>query len=288
MKQLRLFCLRSLLFAATMIVASYACNALFLDKLKAYFPYFGGADVYRAILKSKKKVEIKKLIIGDSTANQIFDNREGDAHYYSLANNQAVGVCGQYLLLHNFLQAGNRPEEVYMLFHPGSFSNNLNQTLTYHYFLKPFYRDEYKDQLSEYVVKQIEKIPFHEFSQLPLTIGAAWAPNIELDAEVDSLFSPISIEYLAKMDSLREEYHFRLYLVPTLTAESKKHQIVRYDYAVLAGTHMAKLLKIYSENIKCLPDDCFQDSVHLFNPLEYKGAMLDEMRDVKEKVDAAS
>ena len=282
MKQLQLFCLKSILFAISAVLFSYICN---IDTLKAYLPCFGGGEVYRAILKSKKKVNFKKLLIGDSTAGQFFDNRNEDEDYYSLACNQAVSICGQFFLLDNFLKAGNRPEEVYMLFTPESFGDNVNQTVTYHYFLKPFYREEYKSQMTGNVIDQIQKIPYHEYSQLPFTISPAWAPDYEPGGRIESFLSPVSIDYLTKIDSLRSEYGFNLYIVPAFISESRKERITNYKIEGIEDAAIVRSLTTYLKNAEYLPDNCFKDDIHLQNPDDYKDMMLKEMDKIKVMTD---
>lgn len=285
MKQLQLFCLKSIFFVVTIILCSYICNYIIIDKLKAYFPKYDGIEIYRAIQKSKNQTKVRRLIIGDSTANQFFDNNNDDEDFISLTCNQAIGMCGHYFLLNNFLTAGNNPEEVYMIFTPSSFANDLDQIYTYHYFLKPFYRDEYKSLMSENVINQIKKIPFYEFSQLPLIISPAWAPNYKPDKK-ELFLSPISIEYLSKIDSLRLEHNFKLYIVPALTSNSKKNELANYNYDKIKNTNVAKLLKIYLDNIIYLPDNCYKDDVHLQKPLDYRDVMLNEIEIIRNMVDS--
>ena len=283
MKQLQLFCLKSSLFVISAVLFSYICN---IDTLKAYLPCFGGGEVYRAILKSKKKVNFRKLLIGDSTAGQFFDNRNEDEDYYSLTCTQAVSICGQFLLLDNYLKAGNRPKEVYMLFTPESFCDNMNQIVTYHYFLKPFYRKEYKSQMTRNVIEQIQQIPFHKFSQLPFIISPAWAPDYEPDRRIDSFLSPISIDYLTKIDSLRSEYDFNLYIVPAFISESRKERITNYKTDGIKDSVIARSLTTYLDNAEYLPDNCFKDDIHLLNPDDYKDMMLKEMDKIKALTDS--
>ena len=98
-----------------------------------------GREIYQAIGKSQRKTNKKKLIIGDSTGNQFFSVFIDEDSIYSLACNQVIGMCGHYFLLDDFLKNGNRPEQVYMIFNVFSFSNNLDQNYTFHYFLKPHF-----------------------------------------------------------------------------------------------------------------------------------------------------
>ena len=129
------------------VVIFYSVKTLWLLTDDKYKSTIYGNEVYKAIEKSKKKNKRNKLILGDSTANQFYNCKDGDPQdAYSLTCTQAIGMVGQYLLLTNYLNTGNRPDTVYLVYTPFSFWDNLDQVYTYHYFLKPFYYDEYKPQ----------------------------------------------------------------------------------------------------------------------------------------------
>src|SRR3954453_12185057 len=63
-----------------------------------------GPEVYRSIAKSKMKKKVKKLLIGDSVGNQLYDNESYNGSIFSLTCNQAISMVGQYILLSNFIQ----------------------------------------------------------------------------------------------------------------------------------------------------------------------------------------
>lgn len=242
-----------------------------------------GSEIYRAIKKSKQRTSVRTLIIGDSTANQFFNNTNDEDGVYSLACNQAIAVCGHYFLLHNYLTAGNRPEEVYLLYNAISFSNNLNQVFTYHYFLKPFFRDEYKPLMSSTVMRQIRKIPDYERCQLPPILTSAWAPDFPPEPSDCTFLSPISREYLCKMDSLSKEYGFRLYIVPTLMDETKRPEVDGIDPAEYRGAPYAKKLDLYRDHIVFLEDSCFADGTHIKNAPEHKPLVIENMEAIKQQ-----
>ena len=103
-------------------------------------------------------------------------------------------MVGQFILLNNYINAGNEPDTVYLLVSPFSFRNNLDQVYTYHYFLKPFYTDEYKPMFSETVTEQIHKIPYYNFCRIPFILTSDWAPDFSLKDKIDYTFlSPISV-----------------------------------------------------------------------------------------------
>ena len=248
-----------------------------------YKETIAGSEIYRSINKSKKKTRYKKLIIGDSTANQFFNNREDNDSIYYLACNQAIGVCGHFFLLNNYIKAGNLPEEVYMVYNPLSFANNLDQTFTYHYFLKPFYNNEYKPLMTCTVYNQIKKIPYYYLCQAPFILTSSWRPQYKPEERDYTFVSPISCEYLRKIDSLCYEYKFKLYLIPSLVDKNKQKEIESFERDEFEKEKYAQKLTIYLDNIIYLNDSCFSDGTHLKPSLikQYKPLLEREMTDIK-------
>ena len=150
------------------LVAIVYSKPIYLLVTEKYKSQVAGSYIYKAIEKSKTKEPYRKLVIGDSVGRQLFPNSDEYANFNSLCTNQAVSMCGQYLLLNNYINAGNKIDTLYLLFNPTSFSNNLNQVYTFHYFLKPFNRDEYQSEFTSLVKEQIANIPYTFLVREPL------------------------------------------------------------------------------------------------------------------------
>ena len=236
-----------------------------------------GEEIYLSIKKSKQKSDCKILIIGDSTGKQIFDNREENDSINSLACNQAIGVVGQYLLLNNYFNAGNKPEIVYMLYTPFSFKDNLDQVYTFHYFLKPFYTKEYKDHFSEQVLDQIAKIPFSYLSHEPLILTSNWAPDFKCKDATDYTFlSPISKAYLKKIKNLCMAHQVDFFIIPPPIKISNKERIEQFNKNEYRKCSFENELNDYFDNIIYLSNDFFVDDVHLKTPSTGR-KIMDEM-----------
>ena len=198
------------------IVVYYSAKTIWQLTDEKYKLTIYGNEVYKSIGKSKKKTNYRKLILGDSTANQFYNCNDKDScDAYSLTSTQAIGMVGQYILLSNYLNAGNRPDIVYLVYTPFSFWDNLDQVYTYHYFLKPFFYDEYKPLMTKTVMEQIRKIPKYWACHIPYIQTTGWAPDITLQERHYYFLSPISTEYLNKFDSLSHEYQFDFVIIPT-------------------------------------------------------------------------
>jgi len=278
MKSVIRFIIICLLFFSP-IALYYSLKTFWLLKDDKYKLSIHGSEVYHAIDKSKKKTTYKKLILGDSTAKQFYDSEEKDtADFYALCCSQAIGIIGQYFLLNNYLNAGNRPDTVYLVYNPLSFADNLDQVYTYHYFLKPFYRSEYKPLFTQCARYQIHKIPKYWACQFPYILTSGWAPLIEQEQRGYSFISPVSREYLQKIDSLSYHYHFVFKILPSLTAEHWKSRIKSFNHQEFADYRFKDKLSAYLNQITYLPDSCFIDSVHLKSPELYRQAIDRKLR----------
>lgn len=229
-----------------------------------------GNEIYYSIYKSKQKKKTKKLLLGDSVGNQMFSNKTNNFPIYSLTCNQAIDMVGHFLLLNNFINAGNHIDTVYLLFSPFSFQSNLNNKYTYHYFLKPFYTNEYSTLYTETVYEQIHKIPYYYLCRLPYILTSNWAPDfISKDLINYTFLSPISVEYLKKMKELAIKHNFKLIIIPTPTSFNKKQFVDRLDKNEIVKNYLVSEFQYYFDNIIYLPDSDFVDGTHFKDPSTY-------------------
>ncbi len=229
-----------------------------------------GADTYYSLNKSKQKKKARKVILGDSVGHQLFDNTKYNDTINSFACNKAIGLVGQYILLNNFIQAGNQFDTVYMIFTPSSFLNNLDEKYTFHYFLKPFYIDEYKSLFTKTVTDQIHKLPFYFLSRDPTILTSDWTPDYKTENKKNYTFlSPISVEYLLKIKELSIKHNFKLIILPTPVSLSKKQEIEGIDKNEIIKNGLSPDFANYFDQIIYLTDSSFMDGVHLNHPEIY-------------------
>lgn len=275
------FCLYYTVFCITAFFLSAYIVPLSLRK--NYRETIPGAEIYRSIDKSKKRTKKKKIIIGDSTANQYFDNREDDDSICSLACNYAIGICGHFFLLNNYIEAGNQPEEIYLVCSPFSFTNNLNDKFAYHYFLKPFYNSEYKPLMTPEVFSQVKRIPYYALCQIPAVLTSPWAPTYKSEKVDYTFISPISRDYLRKIDSLSCQYNFKLYIVPSLINENTRQGVATFETNEFQGEPYADKMTIFLNHISYLDSSCYSDGIHLVPSLikQYKPLLEKKMEYIK-------
>ncbi len=264
------FLSKCLWFSVPLVLLFYT-KPIYLLINDRYQNIVAGKEIYLAIKKSKQKTKYKKIIIGDSVADQLFPSSKGNDSVNSLATNQAIGLVGQFILLYNYLQSGNKVDSVFLVYAPFSFMNNLDQVYTYHYFLKPFYTKSNKQFFTERVYQQIHKIPYYYLCHEPYIQTSNWAPEfICHDSITYNFLSPVSIEYLNKIKILSARYHFQFILIPTPTRISNKPEIELLHKSEVLKTLLVKEFDAYLNNITYLEDSCFIDNVHLKNPQIYQ------------------
>lgn len=260
---------RILIFSLPLIACFYIKPVYLLINSK-YEKVVAGYETYSAIRKSKHKYLKKKLLLGDSSGYQLFPNTLNDSIIVSLTCNKAIDIVGQFVLLENFLKAGNKVDTVYMIYNSFSFQSNLDEIYTFHYFLKPFYKAEYKTYFTDIVTKQIHKIPYYYLCREPYILTSNWSPNyVSKDTINYSFLSPISLEYLKKIHTLSAENGFEFIIVSPFNSLVKKHLIDQLDRNEIVKNNLNKEFDLYFENMIYLDDSCFLDGFHLKNPKLY-------------------
>jgi hypothetical protein len=261
--------IRQIILFSILALIVIEIRPMYLIVTERYKEIVAGKEIYYSINKSLKKSKSRKLIIGDSVGNQLFNNKTTSDTINSLACNQSISMAGQYILLHNYLSVGNQIDTVILICTPFTFTNNLDQVFTYHYFIKPFY-SKYHALFSDTVVKQVHKIPYCDFYWIPNILTSNWAPNFNPNDKIDYTFlSPVSIEYLHKMKTLAREYHFKLIILPTPTRESRRYEVQSLNKQEIINNGLVNEFEVFFKDIIFLNDSNFEDHVHLKVPKVY-------------------
>lgn len=260
------FIKRSLLFVI-IAFCFIEVMAAFLISTKLFLINYPGHQIYEAIDKSKKKSTQTRLLLGDSVARQLFPNDESNDYFNSLAANQAISMAGQFILLNNYIKEGNKIDTLILLFTPESFQNNLNDELTFHYFIKPFYNKVNKPYFTNYLVGQVKKIPFYQLSVVPHIYSTIWAPEFTCKDTMDySFLSPISIEYLSRIKELSDVCHFELIIKSPPVSFNKKTVVEQMDVAEAKKCGLLNEFQAYFNSVHYFDSTLFVDGTHLKQP----------------------
>jgi hypothetical protein len=282
------FLIKTFLYITLAIIGIQLISFLYIetDFLNGVLRY-RGHQTYSAIKKSKSKSTKKILLLGDSVAKSLFPNDE-EGEINSLATNQAIGVPGNYFLLKNYLDAGNTIETLVIIYNPYSLKNNLNQKYSYHYFLKPFFNDEYVNYFTVNLLEQIEMIPNKNYLLIPSIRATLWSPNFPQSKNLItdefgnsnntkySYLSPLSIEYLNKIKDLSIKNGFDIKLLPVPTSTNKKINFISFQKET-EKTNLIEEFKFYLDNLNYIDPKYFSDGIHLNNQ-EIKNYYITKIR----------
>jgi hypothetical protein len=135
-----------------------------------------GADVYGVTWRAHRRTpEVRTILLGDSVARQLFppgrEPKELGGRYRLLTSNQAISMAGQYFLLQDALRSSPGTTDVYLLYFPGSLTNDLGPELSHDYFCGYFHSP--RDIVEVFAVKR-------DFTLLASQVGHGLFPNLML------------------------------------------------------------------------------------------------------------
>ena len=227
-------------------------------------------EVWRALRRSSLSPQATTLVLVDSVARQLYNQHNEDATgYLHLTTNQAVSMAGQYLLLERTLATHPRLERVVLVYRPTSFANDLDQTYTFNNFVKPFCDLGTWSQLPDSVHERIRRRPLWWLGLLPLVKASRIASEIdyssdakEPDPDATPRLSPVSAEFLKRMDILARSRGFALTLRSVPVRDQPRMQLGPLRDAVEAAG-LSTLFAGYFESIEVLEAAKFIDGSHL-------------------------
>ncbi len=242
-----------------------------------------GGETYLSIQKAlQAPANVRTLVLGGSTGNQLLPNTEFNDATYSLCCNQAISLAGQYILLHEFLV--NHPDpaqlEVILLLRPSSLRNDLDQRFTYNYFLKPFDRPEYQRHLSPHAQAQLSKVPLRSLVQLPFVRRSRWSPSLQHHHQPHRFrISKLSAEYLRKMHTLCTLNNVRSFKVRAtyLSSEFNEEDLQSFRKDIIS-LGLEQEMQGYLTTLETYPAEQFMDDkVHLRDALPARTVLLQKL-----------
>lgn len=251
---------------------------IYMMETNTHMENVAGGEVRAAVTSSKTKTEkkVKKLILGDSTGHALYLSERSYDSIVSLACNQAITMAGHYFLLKNYIETNydNLPEEIIILFTPGTFNNDVDM-FAYQYFLKPFPVLKYKSLYTKHLYDRIKSIPLYWTANLPFIQTSSYTPNRAVPANEEfSNMSELSIEYLLKISWIAKEFNIPLCLRSTPVRDDRKEriEIISEDLLEACPADIKEEMEAYVETILFYPSEWFFDDVHLkeeYTPSDY-------------------
>ncbi len=228
-----------------------------------------GGEIYDAIKRSHQPSSCPTIVVGDSVCHQLLTGY-APPEILGLGTNQAVSMCGQYLIARSAIEHDPSVKEIILAYLPDSFGNNLDEVFCYNYFVRPFYPyAEYRAQMSPSVQRLIDRKPAARLAVLPLFRYTTLLSDIDYSKGADkptfAYLAPVSIDYLHKLSELCDQHGIHLRIVsPPISLDRN------YDNAVflkeVADAHLEKLFAGYPESVRLVDPQLLVDHVHFKEP----------------------
>ena len=158
---------------------------------------------------------------------------------------------------------------MHLVYRASSFRNNLDQRFTFNYFLKPFNRPEYLDDFSPAVHRAIGEIPYSWLSKYDFIKRSNWAPSLRSNNNIhDFRMSPISAEYLLKMESMCEQQGVSFSVHSPFMSNEFSDSDFEEIKSQIKEFKLEHLFEDYFSQIRWIDAKCFYDGSHLKNALK--------------------
>lgn len=275
------FLLKILVYTIVVILIEIPVEVFKIHHYQSSFTNVEGSEVYIAIGQSKSKKKIKKLVLGDSVGRQLYPCEKDYDNIVSLACNRGITMAGQYFLLKKFLETNNSclPEEVILLITPFSLSNDVDQ-YSYQYFLKPFPLYSYSKLYTDHLKQRVHSIPLYWSANLPFIQSSSYTPRWAVPSQqTTNTVSPVSYEYLMKIDSITKKNNINFRMVSTPIRDDRQNDIDSFweDLPTEYMLQLSELLQPYKESVVYLPYEWYSDAVHFGEgkvPNDYLNVLL--------------
>lgn len=240
---------------------------------------FGAKEIVPFVERVQEQNDCRKLIIGDSVCNQIFERYcEMNDVYCICGSNQAISLSGQYILAKEFIKNHENVTDIYLILTMGSLGTDYGAQLGYQYAVMPFVLtdtignldDETRDLMAKRygrifcqkpIVKLIDQSPLN----MKLYLNMLTKKDEMFPVETDDVISEVSYKYLHELQTLCESEGVNFHLIPGPHADSDaRHNLEQQlrEETMANGDSDIPGLKIYLDQIVYYPEEIFRDGIH--------------------------
>lgn len=237
--------------------------------------------VYTAIERAGQENDYRAVCIGDSVCNQLWQINEEDGKVFHLATNASITVCGNYLLLKEYLENNKQTETVYYIVCPQNLNIDASKsTDSFIYFVIPFCTRENLALLTprsrvdleekfgspfvkSFVLKSVLQNSNLWLNRYLILVDRKGSGQDNTEEAKELRLSVTSATYLKKMQELCDEYGVSLILraSPLMDDETRDDVTGLAQNALELGVN--DIVSEYIQGIRYYPKEWFADGVHL-------------------------
>lgn len=260
---MRRFILETLLYIFLLVVILIGYDYYYYESGQ-FIEKMNGKEVYFSLRQSKTKHYRKKIMIGDSVGHQLFPSAQDNDTVAYMACNQAVTMAGMYFLLQNYIETNrdSLPTEAILLCTPDALHNDLD-IYSFQYFLKPFKQSEYSKWTTPLLRERIHDVRLWWASELPFVRTSNFTTTYSLSHADYIQVSPLSAEYIIKMDSLltANNIAFVMRSVPLKDIYQEKIDVA-LQASLQAGELPEHIYQPYIQSVSYMPSSAYVDHCH--------------------------
>jgi hypothetical protein len=226
-----------------------------------------GSETFEAVRRARSPSSCSNIVLGDSVCHQLL-LQQNLPDTLNLSCNQAVSVCGQFLLARSAVAHDPQARKITLVLLPQSFTNDLEQKYTFNYFVKPFYiHADLRSGMDALVTRRLDRRPVYRLMLFPMFRYSDLLSATDYSSPVPAAFSylsPVAIDYLHQLADLCHAHHLQLRLVcPPISKTSG------YDQAVflkeISTAQLDDVFAGYTATMRVVSPDLLIDNVH-FKP----------------------
>ena len=162
-KKLIVYCLIVFALVSTLEFLSFCPKTKeFAAKLTRSEDYIdsgsGAASVQPYIDGVRSQDGTTKLILGDSIANQLFSGYKMPEDYSVKTSFAAIGITGQYMLAHEYLENHTDATDIYIMVHPETLMRTFDTDYGYSYGVLPYALNDCMQILDDWTFKRMRPV----------------------------------------------------------------------------------------------------------------------------------
>lgn len=262
---------------------------------------FRDPNTIRSAVKSETATGLTgaTIYLSDSVGRQLYPS---SFHRNSFASAGGVTMIGHYIFVRNIAARNPGLKRVVLATIPNMIGMEFEESLTYHWLMKPFFSVGNLEHFSPLVWSKILVKPHSVFSILPAVKASPAFSDVNFSNATSYLpphppkldLSDISVAYLRKLKAFTEAQGIALTIVSPPQRRSKRAETD--DWRVLRDQvrelGMESILGGYLDSIRYIDDAVFHDYNHIGNPYlkTHRQELLETMlgKDIYEDLKAGS
>ena len=261
------FFLRLAFFVVTSFVLINAVAAIYGACSQSRYER-DGSETYQAIRLAETPTTAANIILGDSVCHQLLLGVALPGTL-NLSCNQAISVCGQYLLAREAIAHDPAVRQITLAYQPACFTNDLTQKFTFNYVVKPFYvHPNLRDGMDALVLARLDRRPQFRLMAFPLFRYTDVLTSTDYSDPHPPPFkylSPISSDYLRQLANLCQAHQIHLRIVSTPISKTSGYDETTFLKEV-SDANLSDIFAGYTQTIRQVEPELLLDNVHFKPP----------------------